>query len=289
MKWEGVDPMLTNAPLRRAAKLCVVFAAAALAPACTKVEMPDVNRHAQVADPDIDLSAYDVTFDEDFDRLDVSGRSCETRWIAHTPWNGDFGYAAFADPSRGFPFVAQDSVLRIEARREPDGRWVSGLLAAWNSCDEGFAQRYGYFEARVMLPEGDGMWPAFWLIGADSSDYTAEVDVFEHHGDTPGAFTSTIHVHPHTDGVRRVNAWNGHDLAPEQLYDRFNTFGVEIGERDTVFYFNRKEIWRTETIPELRQPFYPLVNLAIAEEDISDDSPDGGFMFVDYVRVYKRR
>jgi hypothetical protein len=57
---------------------------------------------------ELDLSDFTQTFSEDFDSLDVSAWGPGTRWIAHTPWNGDFGSAAFSDPKPGFPFTTQE-------------------------------------------------------------------------------------------------------------------------------------------------------------------------------------
>src|SRR5258707_7856641 len=94
----------------------------------------------------LDLSTYTLTFDENFDTLDVSPWGPGTRWIAHTPWNGDFGDAGFVNPRPGFPFTIADGVLRIEARRGTDGKWRSGLLASTDPNGNGFKQRYGYFE-----------------------------------------------------------------------------------------------------------------------------------------------
>ena len=86
----------------------------------------------------LDLSNYQLSFNEDFDKLDVSAWGPGTRWIAHTPWNGDFGDARFADPAPGFPFVVENGVLRIEARREADGKWRSGLLSSADPKGAGF-------------------------------------------------------------------------------------------------------------------------------------------------------
>ena len=69
----------------------------------------------------LDLSDYRPTFEENFDRLDVSAWGPGTRWIAHTPWRGDFGDAAFADPTNDFPFTISSGILRIEARKEAAG------------------------------------------------------------------------------------------------------------------------------------------------------------------------
>src|SRR5262247_1147514 len=76
----------------------------------------------------IDLSSYELSFNEEFDHLDVSAWGPGTRWIAHTPWNGDFGSAKFSNPTADFPFTVEGGVLRIEARKDGE-RWRSGLLA----------------------------------------------------------------------------------------------------------------------------------------------------------------
>lgn len=266
---------------------CVLVAFAAAA--CTNVDMPDTSVNSVAGAPDIDIAEYETTFEENFNRLDVSGRRCDTRWIAHTPWNGDFGFAHFTDPSRRFPFIAQKSVLRIEARKQPDGAWLSGLLSAYNTCNEGFAQQNGYFELRAMLPVGAGMWPAFWLIGVDRSRFTAEIDVFEHHGHMPEKFVSTVQLHPRAEGVERYNVNSTYTVEPGTLSNSFNLYGVEIGDEETVFYFNRKEIWRTPTPPEFRQPFYPLVNLAMDEGFTTEETQSPAYMYVDYLRVYRRK
>jgi hypothetical protein len=62
------------------------------------------NLHPAPATGSIDLSHYRLTFAEDFNDLSVSPwGDGHSRWIAHTPWAGDFGDAAFTDPEPGFP------------------------------------------------------------------------------------------------------------------------------------------------------------------------------------------
>lgn len=121
----------------------------------------------------IDVDTMTVSFSEDFETLDISPWGPGTRWIAHTPWSGDFGGARFGDPGKNSPFSIDSGVLRIEATRDEDGNWRSGLLASVDPKGNGFAQQYGYFEMRARLPAGAGVWPAFWLIGKDRIKATA--------------------------------------------------------------------------------------------------------------------
>lgn len=260
------------------------------ASSCGRVSYPTPEDDATAGDrpPDIDLSAYAMTFEEEFDELDVSGRRCDTRWIAHTPYNGDFGAAVFSDPSRDFPFVTRNGILRIEARKMPTVGWRAGLLSSWNTCDEGFAQQYGYFEIRTKLPRGKGFWPAFWLLSTDREERVAEIDIFEYHSVRPHKVELTVHVHSNEEAERFQDAHH-ESVEPYSLADRFNTYGVDVGEDEMVFYLNRREVWRRPTRPEFRQPLYILLNLAMDGGEITNQTPESDYMYVDYVRVYARQ
>jgi hypothetical protein len=69
----------------------------------------------------IDLSNYHITFNEDFSSFSISPWGPNTRWIAHTPWNGDFGDAQFADPVAGFPSRTEFFASRRAAAPTADG------------------------------------------------------------------------------------------------------------------------------------------------------------------------
>src|SRR5690349_19315721 len=67
------------------------------------------------------------------------------------------------------PFSVSDGVLNIKAAKAGDNadklggsEYTSGMLSSFGPG--GFSQQYGYFEIRAQLPEGQGMWPAFWLL-----------------------------------------------------------------------------------------------------------------------------
>jgi hypothetical protein len=247
-------------------------------------------RGAAAAVGKLDLDQYAVTFSEDFDDLSISARGPGTRWIAHTPWHGDFGDARFVDPTPGFPFTVDHGILRIEARKGADGKWQSGLICSRDRdgpAGKGFSQQYGYFEMSARLPEGPGVWPAFWLIGVDKTRSSTEIDVLEYYGAFPDSFRSTVHVYTpdHKDyGDSHVNM-----VEPGSLSSTFNTYGVEISPDWTIFYLNRTEVWRVETRPEFRQPMYVLVNLALGSGWPIDKTINPSYMYVDYVRAYSRR
>ena len=243
---------------------------------------------APVAAASLDLSGFVLTFQDDFMSLDVSAHGPGTRWIAHTPWNGDFGDAAFADPGPLGPFATSFEGLTITARKDEQGKWRSGLLASMDKDgpgQHGFAQQYGYFEIKAKLPAGPGVWPAFWLIGVDKTKSSAEIDVFEYYGKFPDGYHIVEHIWE--DGKDRLGLDHIVRREPGFFSSRFNTYGVLIQPDRTRFYLNRAEVWDTPTPPEYRQPMYMLVNLALGGGWPIDEVTSPAVMRVAYVKVFK--
>lgn len=239
----------------------------------------------------INLDQLRLSYIADFNGpFSVSSWGCVTDWIAHTPWRGDFGDAVFADPTADFPFSVQGGALAIEARKFDDGRWRSGMLSSRDVCNSGWSQLYGYFEIRAKLPDAPGFWPAFWLIGVNpnANTGTSEIDVFEYYSARPGSFSMGVIKHPGlVDTNKRVSGYQ-HEVAPGTLTENFNIYGVEIDPKETTFYFNREEVFSIPTEAEFRQPFYPLVSMAVIANDVTAETPPSVRMEVDYIRVYQR-
>jgi hypothetical protein len=237
----------------------------------------------------LDLSGYKMTFNETFSKLDVSAYGPGTQWTAHTPWNGDFGDAVFENPTPQGPFFVTPGGLAIIARKDPQGRWHSGLLCSVDRDgpgQTGFVQRYGYFEMAAKLPTGPGTWPAFWLIGKDKTTSSAEVDVIEYYGAFDRYYHSTEHVWINGQDQRHLSYMN--EVPAGLLSSQFNTFGVLIEPDETSFYLNRKKYWSTPTPPEYKQPFYILVNLALGGGWPIDRLTSPQVMLVKYVRAYQK-
>jgi hypothetical protein len=237
----------------------------------------------------LDLSGMNLVFDERFEALSVSPYGPGTRWIAHTPWHGDFGDAAFADPAPGFPFSLTPEGLRIELRRQPDGRWRSGLLSSTDPAGDGFALRYGYFEMRAKLPSGPGVWPAFWLDSRPppgSTDPSIEIDVIEHYGKFPAAFNSTVTVWTKPGMGANRSQMQINAVPSGTLSETFHDYGVDVGPEWIVFYLDRTEIWRVATPPEHRHGFTILVDLGLGGGWPIDRTPNPSFMVVQYIRAY---
>lgn len=163
-----------------------------------------------------------------------------------------------------------------------------------------FSQAYGRFEARIKIPRGQGIWPAFWMLGddVDKAGWPAcgEIDIMENIGKEPALVHGTIHG-PGYSGEHGIGA--PYALAGNQRFaDGFHVFAVEWEPTAIRFYVD-DHLYTTLTPSDLPQrakwvydhPFFLLLNVAVGGG--WPGSPDASTVFpqtmlVDYVRVYDR-
>lgn len=236
----------------------------------------------------LDLEGYKITFQDEFDGfLDVSALGPGTKWIAHTPYGGDFGDSKFADPEDQFPFSVANGILQIEARKK-GVKWESGLLCSVDKNGNGFAQQYGYFEMRAKFPEGPGTWPAFWLLALqklkDRSKMGFEVDIVEQYGREPDILHSVLHWwYPD-----KKHFSYGNQFVVEDMSKDFHIYGFLWDEMEMIWYFDGVELWRQPTPQESKTPMYVLIDLALGPGWPIDKTPNPSKMLIDYVRVYAK-
>ncbi|HEX5322347.1 MAG TPA: glycoside hydrolase family 16 protein [Capsulimonadaceae bacterium] len=237
----------------------------------------------------LNLKGYRLTFDEEFKSLDVSAWGPGTRWIAHTPYNGDFGDATFANPGPDSPFFLKDGMLNIEAKKV-NGKWQAGLLASVDSQGNGFSQTYGYFECCAKFPKGPGTWPAFWMgstnglkkVHPDVAE--PEIDVVEQYGQWPNRLFTTLHLWG--PGKSHV-AWGDHFTVAD-MTTGFHRYGLLWDAKNIIWYFDGVEMFRRPTPPEARYPMYLMVNLALGSGWPIDHTPNPSIMQVKYIRAYAK-
>jgi hypothetical protein len=236
----------------------------------------------------LDLSRFVLTFDENFESLDISAAGPNARWTAHTPWHGDFGDAVFDNPGPDGPFKVTPQGLQIVARKDASGRWHSGLICSVDKDgrgQHGFSQQFGYFEMKAKLPAGPGVWPAFWLIGVDKKESASEIDVIEYYGAFPEYYHNVVHLFK--DGKDLLAKDNLVRIPRNSLVDRYNTYGVLVDPENTTFYLNRSKVWQIATPPQYHQPMYILANLALGGGWPINRLASPAVMEIAYIRVFQ--
>ena len=110
--------------------------------------------------------------------------------------NGELQVYTGGIPGAPQPYRIRNGELVITAARTPPALrkrlWGHAYTSGVVTTSKSFNQRYGYFEMRARLPEGKGLWPAFWLLPADGS-WPPEIDVVEMLGHQPDTHYATVH------------------------------------------------------------------------------------------------
>jgi beta-glucanase (GH16 family) len=237
---------------------------------------------------DLDISSFHETFSETFrGHLDVTPWG-PSKWIAHTPWHGDFGDATFADPTPGFPFLTGPDGLKITARQNAAGKWESGLLSSVDEKDVGFLQAGGYFEVRMKMPPGPGTWPAFWLVSHTDPQNDVEIDVIEYYGQFPAWYQTNLILWPKSKKPGPPGKQVAIRVPTGSLVDKFHTYGVEIRYDQIIYYLDRHEVRHVPTPPAARTPMSILINLALGSGWPIDKTPNPSVLDVDYVKAFRR-
>ena len=158
--------------------------------------------------------------------------------------------------------------------------YSSGQINSYSS----FSQLYGYFEMSAKLPAGQGLWPAFWLLPADTS-WPPEIDIMEVLGHDPTTLYTTVHYNGR--GGRHMSTGTSTTVA--DMSADFHTYGVDWQADYITWYFDGQQVFKTATPAGLNEPMYILANLAVGGN--WPGSPNATTPFpaeyqIDYIRVY---
>jgi beta-glucanase (GH16 family) len=201
--------------------------------------------------------------------------------------------------------------LVITARQETY-RGAGGVTMNYTSArlkTQGlFSQTYGRFEARIKLPAGQGIWPAFWMLGEnianDGWPKCGEIDIMENVGTEPAINHGSLHgpssTNPTSDRTATVSLPAPADRSVGQrLSDDFHLYAVEW-EPGVVRFFLDSNSYATFTLAEwpaggtwvFDHPFFIVLNVAVGGDWPGTPEATTVFpqtMLVDYVRVYKKQ
>lgn len=182
--------------------------------------------------------------------------------------------------------------LQIVAREESyqGNSYTSGRIHTRGKVNT----RYGRIEARIKMPVGQGLWPAFWMMGEDI-DFVGwpncgEIDIMEYRGQQPNRANFAVHGPGYSGGMAPNSSTI---LAGTNLNDDFHTYTMEW-TTDTLTWLVDGETYWTLTSGDLSDwvfddDFFILLNVAVGGTYVG--SPDATTVFpqtmlVDWVRIY---
>jgi len=185
--------------------------------------------------------------------------------------------------------------LRIIARKESyqGNAYTSGRIKTQGK----FSHTYGRFEARIKLPVGQGIWPAFWMLGADFPTVgwpkCGEIDIMEYRGQVPSRVSGALHGPGYSGGSP---LGGGYSLLSGGFNEDFHLFAVEW-TKNSVSWFVDGHLYMTKNTGNLPagtdwvfdHPFFILLNVAVGGGYVGPPNSSTIFpqtMLIDYVRVY---
>jgi beta-glucanase (GH16 family) len=286
--------------------------------ACSMVEAGMVDATSQdsavgdaVADvgapQDSALAGWTLVWSDEFDGPDGSAVD-STKWthdVGGTGWgNQELEY--YTDGTQNA--VVEGGNLVITATTDGASAYTCSYASS-GTCQytsarlktEGlFSQQYGRFEARIQIPEGQGLWQAFWMLGSDIATNAwpmcGEIDVMENIGSQPSINNGSMHM-PAAGSTSDSDLTGTYTLpGGANLGDAFHTYAIDRSASAVNFYVD-DNLYETQTPSsatnrtwEFDKPFFILLNVAVGGQ--WPGSPDSTTTFpqtmkVDWVRVYQ--
>lgn len=183
--------------------------------------------------------------------------------------------------------------LVITAKRE--NYQGSQFTSARIKTKDLFSQTYGRFEARLITPYGQGIWPAFWMLGANSDTVTwpfcGEIDIMELRGQKPSIVNGSLHG-PGYSGANAIT--DSYALKNNRFDTDYHIFAVEWDANKIDFFvdgflYNRVAKNKIPGEWVYDHSFYMILNIAVGGNYLGNPNSGTPFpqkMTIDYVRVY---
>lgn len=258
-----------------------------------------------------------LTMADEFDGEDGTLPSAEL-WEIETGYGpedipegwGNDEWQLYTDSTENVRVEGGNLVISAQCSADSCGKRDGTITSARIKTKELFEQEYGRFEARIKLPGGRALWPAFWMLGANIDEVPwpgcGEVDIMEHYGIRPGRVEGSAHG-PGYSGGNAITNWV--DLPEGKAFaDDFHVFAVEWDPARLTFWVDAQvdsgvvvggEVYHTVTSASaagrdgdwvFRNEFFLLLNLAIEPNRAGavDEEVFPADMLIDYVRVYER-
>jgi beta-glucanase (GH16 family) len=214
-----------------------------------------------------------------------------------TKWDYDIGQGSWGWGNNELQYytnsisnvMLDNGYLRITAKNEQFG--AANYTSARIKTKGLFEFTYGRVEARIQVPIGQGLWPAFWMLGGNIDDVSwpqcGEIDIMEH-----------INTEALIHGTHHYNN-NGHQYSGGSTVcnaGEFNVYSIEWSPLSIKWFLNESMYYEADissnavSKEEFHEPFFFLINLAVGGNwpgSPNASTPFPSVMLVDYVRVYQ--
>ena len=197
----------------------------------------------------------------------------------------------------------EDGKLVIKAIHESDTYGMDQFTSARLHTANKHAWKYGKISARIRLPKGNGMWPAFWMLGANINENggdtpwpeTGEIDILEFYGSKDNAVVEANIHYADKNNAHKMMGAKKFRLDKGIFEDDFHVFELIWDAEQFTWWVDGNKFAATPIISdeftEFHQPFFILLNLAVGGKNSGRPDETTGFpkqIYVDWVRVYQQ-
>lgn len=237
---------------------------------------------------------WQMIFDDEFDNAALNTTTWHTDfWWAAQCSKGASGYELQAYTPANVAEYNGNLVLTAQKQDYtcPEDKrtyaYTSGMAMSGGQSHvlpPGFSFTYGYVEARVKVPNGNGLWPTFLMLPAQYKD-RPEVDIMEMYDKNTTHYSQQVHL---IDG-KGVIYDKGNDYIGPDLSADFHILGFQWDQNSLVWYIDGQPVW-TYTGPAIpHEAMYLLFNLALGNPSNKPDATTSlpSQMLIDYVRVWQ--
>ena len=255
----------------------------------------------QEQDTDLSYEGYNLKWEDQFEGNSLNRDDWNVE--LHDPGWVNNELQSYVDSPENIYIEDGSLVLKPVEKENEDGSvsYTSGRVNTQNKHDF----KYGLFEARVKVPEGQGFLPAFWMMPTNENLYgqwprCGEIDIMEVLGNDTDTSYGTIHYgNPHSESQ------GSYTLEEGTFSDEYHVFDVEWEPGKISWYVDGKLIhtednWYSATEGQgevtypapFDQPFYIILNLAVGgnwpgNPDETTDIANSAY-YIDYVKVYQK-
>jgi len=242
---------------------------------------------------------YSLIWSDEFDGLGIN----TANWNYETGDGTDYGLPSgwgnnekqiYTTNSENSRIISEDgySVLEITAREDNSGGYTSAKLTTQNR----FSMLFGRIDIKAKMPEGQGLWPAIWMLGDNINDIVwpgcGEIDIAEVLGHQTSTLNTTLHYtnseHQHGETQNIYNLLDG------SFSDVFHIYTLEWTPESLIFSLDNQQIFQVmieDDMKEFLRSFYLILNVAVGgnlpgEPDETTVFPQT--MSVDFVRIYSK-
>jgi uncharacterized protein (TIGR03437 family) len=220
-----------------------------------------------------------------------------------TKWTNDLGANGWGNnelenytKSTANAYQDGNGNLIIEAIKNADGSYTSARIKTQGL----YEFQYGTVEARIKIPYGQGIWPAFWMLGNNIATggwpACGEIDIMENIGKTPATVYGTVHSPGPGNPPPDASSGGSYNLPSGNLSDDYHIYAVQWSDQSVKFLLDGQQYFQAtpSMLPSsswvFQHPFFIILNVAVGGNwpgypDATSTFPQK--MLVDWVRVHR--